>query len=396
MSRAAPAKTPSTIMPTYGRLDVAFVEGQGAWLTDSNGKRYLDALGGLAVAVLGHANPAVAKALTHQASTLTHTSNLYRIPLQEQLADRLAKISGMTNMFFGNSGAEANECAMKVARMYGHERGIESPAIIVTDGSFHGRTLATLTATGNRKVHAGFEPLVSGFVRVPFNDLDAVAQVAEHNRNLVALMVEPIQGEGGIQVPDDGYLKGLRKICDANGWLLILDEIQTGNGRTGTWFAYQHSGIKPDLVTIAKGLGNGVPIGVCLASGEAAKMLGPGNHGSTFGGNPLACAAGLAVIDEIESANLPARAAALGERMQAAFRQRLEARNNVKDIRGKGLMIGIELDSPCTDLVEKALEMGLLINVTVDKVVRLLPPLTITDEEADQIVDMVCQLIETA
>ncbi len=382
-------------MPTYGRLDVSFVEGEGSWLTDDQGKRYLDALGGLAVIVLGHANPAVAKAISEQSTSVLHTSNLYRIPKQEALASKLAEISGMDNMFFGNSGAEANECAIKIARLYGHNRGIDNPSVIVTDSSFHGRTLATLTATGNRKVQAGFEPLVNGFVRVPFNDVEAVRQVAEHDKNVVAVMVEPIQGEGGIQVPDDDYLNSLREICDANGWLLMLDEIQTANGRTGKYFAYQHAGILPDVVTIAKGLGNGVPIGVCLARGEAAKTLGPGNHGSTFGGNPFSCAVGLTVVNEIEKHNIAARAAEVGAAMLAKFEERLGGLNNVKEVRGKGLMIGIELDSPCADLVGKALDKGLLINVTVDKVIRLLPPLTITDEEADQIVDIVSELVES-
>ena len=383
------------IMPTYGRMDISFVKGQGAWLTDANGKRYLDALSGIAVVGLGHANEAVARAISEQAGTLLHTSNLYRIPNQEALADKLRQISGMDNMFFANSGAEANECAIKIARLYGHNKNIQNPGIIVADASFHGRTLATLTATGNRKVQAGFEPLVKGFIRVPFNDLDAVQQVAERRKEVVAVMVEPIQGEGGIQVPDDNYLKGLRELCDENNWLLILDEIQTGNARTGSYFAYQQYGVMPDVVTTAKGLGNGMPIGICLARGDAAGVLQPGNHGSTFGGNPLACSVGLTVIREIEDRNLAARSAELGERMRNRFRERLGHLNNVKDIRGKGLMIGIELDSPCADLTGKGLDKGILINVTVDKVIRLLPPLTITDEEADQICDMVSELVES-
>lgn len=383
------------IMPTYGRMDISFVKGQGAWLTDANGKRYLDALSGIAVVGLGHANEAVARAISEQAATLLHTSNLYRIPNQEALADKLRQISGMDNMFFANSGAEANECAIKIARLYGHNKNIQNPGIIVADASFHGRTLATLTATGNRKVQAGFEPLVKGFIRVPFNDLDAVQQVAERRKEVVAVMVEPIQGEGGIQVPDENYLKGLRELCDANNWLLILDEIQTGNARTGSYFAYQQYGVMPDVVTTAKGLGNGMPIGICLARGDAAGVLQPGNHGSTFGGNPLACSVGLTVIREIEDRNLAARSAELGERMRNRFRERLGHLNNVKDIRGKGLMIGIELDSPCADLTGRGLDKGILINVTVDKVIRLLPPLTITDEEADQICDMVSELVES-
>ncbi len=383
------------IMPTYGRLDVAFVKGEGCWVTDENGKRYLDALGGIAVNVLGHAHPAVAKTISEQAATLVHTSNLYRIPAQEALAKKLAQVSGMTNMFFGNSGAEANECAIKIARMYGHKRNVENPCVIVAEAAFHGRTLATLTATGNRKVQAGFEPLVKGFVRVPFNDVDAIKRVAEQNKEIVAVMVEPIQGEGGIHIPDDDYLKKLRDLCDTNEWLLILDEIQTGNGRTGTFFYYQQTGILPDVVTLAKGLGNGVPIGVCLASGPAANVLGAGNHGSTFGGNPFCCAVGLTVVNEIIEKNLAARATELGERMMNRFRERLGHLNNVKAIRGKGLMIGIELDSPCGDLVGKALEKGLLINVTAERVIRLLPPLTISDAEADQMCDMVSELVES-
>jgi acetylornithine aminotransferase len=385
---------PDAIMPTYGRQDISFVKGDGAWLTDTNGNRYLDALAGIAVVGLGHANPEVTKTISEQSNTLLHTSNLYRVPKQEELAEKLQRVSGMDNMFFGNSGAEANECAIKIARLYGNKKEIETPTIIVADSSFHGRTLATLTATGNRKVHAGFEPLVKGFVRVPYDDVAAVRQIAEHNKEVVAVMVEPIQGEGGIQVPDQNYLASLREVCDENNWLLILDEIQTGNGRTGQYFCYQSSGIKPDVVTLAKGLGNGIPIGVCLARGKAATVLGPGNHGSTFGGNPLSCAVAITVVDQIEKLGLARRAGELGDRMMGAFRQRLGDLNSVKDIRGMGLMIGIELNSPCGDLVAKALEKGILINVAADKVIRLLPPLTITDEEAEQICDIVCELVE--
>jgi len=383
------------IMPTYGRQDVAFVKGEGSWLEDAEGNRYLDALGGLAVIVLGHANKAVAQTLSEQSATLLHTSNLYRIPKQEQLADELKRLSGMDNMFFGNSGAEANECAIKIARLYGHNKGVEDPTIIVADSSFHGRTLATLTATGNRKVQAGFEPLVKGFIRVPFNDIDSVNEIAEQKNSVVAIMVEPIQGEGGIQVPDDDYLKRLRHVCDANDWLLILDEIQCAIGRTGTFFCYEQSGICPDIVTIAKGLANGVPIGVCLASGKASEVMQPGTHGSTFGGNPLSCATALTVINEIEANHLTERAADLGDRILNGFTERLDGLNNVTEIRGKGLMIGIELDLPCGELVAKAFDKGLLINVTAERVVRLLPHLTTSDEEADQIVDIVSGLIES-
>ena len=384
------------IMHTYGRLDVAFEKGEGAWLVDDRGNRYLDALSGLAVTTLGHAHPAVTKTISNQAGNLLHTSNLYRIPAQERLAAKLAEVSGMDNMFFANSGAEANECAIKIARLYGKKKGIDNPTIIVTEASFHGRTMATLSATGSRKVQAGFEPLVNGFARAPYNDIEAIRKIGKNSNDIVAVMLEPIEGEGGIQVPDENYLKELRQICDENEWFLVLDEVQTGNGRTGTYFAYQQAGILPDVVTTAKGLGNGVPIGVCLAHGKAAEVLQPGNHGSTFGGNPLACSVGCTVIDEIVGQDLAGRAAALGERMMGKFRERLGGLNNVKDIRGKGLMIGIELDSPCTDLVGKALERGLLINVTVDKVIRLLPPLIISDEEADRICDIVCELVEGA
>lgn len=385
---------PDAIMPTYGRQDISFVKGEGAWLTDTKGKRYLDALAGIAVVGLGHANPEVAQTINEQSTTLLHTSNLYRVPKQEELAEKLQRVSGMDNMFFGNSGAEANECAIKIARLYGNKKNIENPTIIVTDSAFHGRTLATLTATGNRKVHAGFEPLVQGFARVPYDDIDAVRRIAGHNKSVVAVMVEPIQGEGGIKVPNQNYLASLREICNENDWLLILDEIQTGNGRTGEYFCYQLSGIKPDVVTLAKGLGNGIPIGVCLASGKAAEVLAPGNHGSTFGGNPLSCAVGITVIDQIEKLGLAKRAGELGDRMMGQFRERLGHLNSVKDIRGMGLMIGIELSSPCGDLVGKALEKGILINVAADSVIRLLPPLTITDEEAEQICDIVCELVE--
>ena len=382
------------VMPTYGRQDVSFVKGEGAWLIDDKGNRYLDALAGIGVVALGHANPEVARTIAEQSSTLIHTSNLYRIPKQEELAKVLAEISGMDNMFFGNSGAEANECAIKIARLHGKQNGNDSPTIIVTDASFHGRTLATLTATGSRKVQAGFEPLVNGFVRVPYNDAEAIRQIASHCSNIVAIMVEPIQGEGGIQIPDDNYLGELREICDENGWFLILDEVQTGNARTGTYFNYQQSGILPDIVTTAKGMGNGMPIGVCMARGKAAEVFQPGNHGSTFGGNPLACAVALTVVNEIKTKNLADRVAQVGERMLSTFRTRLGGLNIVKDVRGKGLMIGVELDVNCTELVAKAMDKGLLINVTIDKVVRLLPPLIITDEEADEICDIICSLIE--
>jgi acetylornithine/N-succinyldiaminopimelate aminotransferase len=383
-----------SLMKTYGRMDVAFTKGEGAWLIDEDGNRYLDALAGLGVTALGHSDAEVTKTISEQASQLMHTSNIYRIPAQEQLADLLASITGMDNMFFGNSGAEANECAIKISRLHGTQNGISQPTIIVADASFHGRTMATLTASGSRKVHAGFEPLVNGFVRAPFNDVEAIENIAKNNSSIVAVMVEPIQGEGGIQIPDAGYLQALRKICDDNNWFLILDEVQTGNGRTGTYFNYQQSGIVPDLLTTAKGLANGIPIGVCLAKGKAAKVFVPGNHGSTFGGNPFACSVALTVVKQIQERKLPERAAELGKRIQDRFRTKLAGLNCVKDIRGTGLMIGVELDAPCPELTAKAKDKGLLINVTSGNVIRLLPPLVISDEEADQIVDIVCELIE--
>jgi acetylornithine aminotransferase len=385
----------SSIMNTYGRMDVVFDSGEGAWLVDDKGKRYLDALSGIAVCGLGHANPAVADTIARQAASLIHTSNLYRIKAQEALADKLAGISGMDNVFVANSGAEANECAIKISRLHGRQKGIDSPTIIVTDAAFHGRTMATLTASGSRKVHAGFEPLMNGFVRAPYNDVEAIRNIAKNNSSVVAIFVEPVQGEGGIQVPDSAYLAQLRKICDANDWFLVLDEVQTGNARTGKYFAYQHTDVMPDIVTTAKGLGNGIPIGVCLARGKAASVFTPGNHGSTFGGNPLACSVALTVIEQIEQLGLAERAAVLGERMLEQFRARLSGLKCVKDIRGAGLMSGIELDAPCGELTHKALEQGLLINVTGDRVIRLLPPLIISDAEADQIVDMVCSLVES-
>ena len=383
----------SHVMNTYARLPVAFERGEGAWLWDTHGKRYLDALAGVAVCGLGHAHPRHTAALREQVGKLIHTSNLYEITLQEKLADRLTAISGMESIFFCNSGCEANEAAIKLARLYGHKKGIEAPAIIVMEKAFHGRTIATLTATGSRKAQAGFEPLLSGFVRVPFDDLEAVSRVAANNRNVVGVLVELIQGEGGVNVCGADYLKGLRDICDQNQWLLMLDEVQSGTGRTGTWFAFQHSGVKPDVVTLAKGLGNGVPIGVCLAAGVAATLFKPGSHGSTFGGNPLACAAGLETLAIIEEEGLMRNAVEIGEFLREQLRQRLGSKPGVKEVRGAGLMIGIELTSPCGELVRRALDVGLLINVTADTVVRLLPPLIYTREEAQHVVDKLVPLI---
>ncbi|RMG58735.1 MAG: aspartate aminotransferase family protein [Gammaproteobacteria bacterium] len=382
------------LMNTYRRLPVAFRRGEGAWLEAADGRRYLDALSGIAVCSLGHAHPAVREAVCRQAGEVVHVSNLYRIPQQEELGTSLCAASGMERVFFANSGAEANEAAIKLARLYGHNQGIEEPAIVVMEGSFHGRTMATLTATGNRKVRAGFEPLLRGFVRAPFGDLEAVRTIAANNRNVVAILVEPVQGEGGVRVPEPAYLNGLREICDDQGWLLMLDEIQTGMGRTGQMFAFQHhEDLQPDVMTLAKALGNGVPIGACLARGLAAEVLMPGSHGSTFGGNPLACAAGLAVLQTLQQEQLVQRAAELGARMLDGFREALDDVEGVRDIRGLGLMLGIELERPCGELVARALEEGLLINVTADSVVRLLPPLVISDEEAEQIVGKTSALI---
>ena len=381
------------LMPTYARLPVAFERGEGVWLWDSDGKRYLDALSGIGVCNLGHAHPAVAEAICDQASRLIHTSNLYRIPLQEHLAQRLCDLSGMQRAFFANSGAEANEAAIKLARRYGHQRGIDTPTLIVCEGSFHGRTLATLTATANRKAQAGFEPLVHGFVRVPFDDLTAVENAAETHRDIVAVLVEPIQGEGGVRLPSPGYLDGLRELCNRHGWLLILDEVQTGLGRTGAWFAHQHENLLPDVLTLAKALGNGLPIGACLARGPAAEILGPGSHGSTFGGNPLVCRGALAVLDTMERQQIPAHAARMGEDLLQRLRTGLGDHPGICDIRGRGLMIAIELERPCASLVQQALEVGLLINVTAERVVRLLPPLIIDDDEIAHLSDTLIPLI---
>lgn len=383
----------NALMNTYGTRALTFVRGEGSWLFDAAGKRYLDAISGIAVCGLGHAHPAVAATLAQQAATLVHTSNLYNIPQQEKLGETLCRLSGMDKVFFGNSGAEANECAIKLARLYGHKREIENPVIIVMESSFHGRTLATLTATGNRKVQAGFEPLVQGFVRAPYGDVEAVKTIAANNANVVAILVEPVQGEGGVNIPADNYLNELRAICDQHQWLLMLDEVQTGNGRTGKYFAYQHNGILPDVVTTAKGLGNGFPIGACLARGTAAELFQPGNHGSTYGGSPLACATAQAVVDTLVQQKLVERAAVLGEKLLADFRAALAGCEQVAAIRGKGLMLGIELKKDCPELVAKAAEKGLLINVTAGKVIRLLPPLVMTDDEAALLVSTLSALV---
>ncbi len=382
-----------SLMQTYNRLPITFAHGNGAWLTDTEGKRYLDALSGIAVCGLGHAHPAVTEALREQVGKLLHTSNLYHISAQNELGDMLTQMSGMERVFFGNSGAEANEAAIKLARLHGRQKGIDKPAIVVMERSFHGRTLATLSATGSRKAQAGFEPLVQGFVRVPYNDIAAIQSVAENRQDIVAVLVEPVQGEGGINIPDDGYLAGIREICDTNDWLMMLDEIQSGMGRTGQYFAFQHTNIQPDVITLAKSLGNGVPIGACLARGGAADLFAPGNHGSTFGGNPLVCQAALVVCKTLVQERLEERAAQLGERILSGLQQNLRDTGGVRGIRGKGLMLAVELDRPCGELVNEALADGLLINVTAERVVRLLPPLVMSDMEADQLVVQLSKLI---
>ncbi|WP_019602036.1 acetylornithine transaminase [Teredinibacter turnerae] len=382
----------SALMNTYGERTTTLVKGDGAYLWDSEGNRFLDALSGIAVCGLGYNHPAVTRAIAEQAEKLIHCSNLYLIEPQQALGQMLVDTSGMEKVFFSNSGAEANEAALKIARKFGQQKGISHPHVITADRSFHGRTMATLSATGNTKVKQGFEPLVEGFSHVPYNDVDAIKAAA--TTSTVAIMVEPVQGEGGVNVPAPDYLNALRELCDSNDWLLILDEIQTGNGRTGRFFAYQHNNILPDVVTTAKGLGNGVPIGACLARGKAAEILQPGNHGSTFGGNPLVCNAGLAATKTLLEQDLMARAAALGEMMLTQFRETLSDVACVVDIRGKGLMIGIELDQPCGDLVAQAKQKGVLINVTAGNTIRLLPPLIISDEQARTIVDTVVDLIK--
>lgn len=372
----------SALMATYAPLPVTFSHGRGAYLYDTHDTRYLDGLSGIAVTNLGHAHPAVTEAIREQAGRLLHTSNYYHIEAQERLADTLTRVTGMERAFFCNSGAEANEAAIKLARLYGHQRDIEQPEIIVLEDAFHGRTLATLSATGNRRIQAGFEPLVAGFVRAPRNDMEAVHNIARNNPNVVAVLLEPIQGEGGIRPLDSDYLHALRQFCSEQGWLLMFDEVQSGNGRTGHFFAYQGLNLLPDVVTTAKGLGNGVPIGACLAQGPAAGVFAAGHHGSTYGGNPLACAAAQAVVDTLENENLYQKATHLGDRVCAALRA--EAGDDaIVDLRGRGLMLGIELARPCADIMQRALDAQILLNVTAGNTVRLLPPLIMSDEQAD-------------
>lgn len=381
------------LMKTYAPLNITFEHGEGAYLWDTNGQKYLDALCGIAVCGLGHAHPAITKAISEQAGKLLHTSNLYQIDKQQHLADQLCEVSGLSRVFFSNSGAEANEAAIKIARLFGNKNNVKNPSIIVMDNSFHGRTMATLSASGNRKVQAGFEPLVQGFIRAPYNNVDAIKNIAENNNNVVAILVEPIQGEGGINIPDSDYLNQLREICDQQNWLLMLDEIQTGMCRTGEWFAFQHNKIQPDVMTLAKALGNGVPIGACLANEKAGEVFQPGNHGSTFGGNPLMCATASTVIDTIKAENIQNNTIRMGDYMLNAFKDRLGQLDGVSDIRGIGLMIGIELDNDCPELVKIALENKLLINVTAGSVIRLLPPLIIDQQQADTIVNTVSELV---
>lgn len=383
----------SHIMNTYGRQPVAFERGEGVFLFDKQDDKYLDAISGIAVNALGHGHPAFVKAIQEQAAKLIHTSNLYGIELQEQLANALCEATGMQHVFFSNSGAEANEAAIKIARKYGNDRGIENPTIIVMEKSFHGRTMATISATGNNKVQEGFAPLLSGFIRVPYNDVSAIKNLAEKHSNIVAILVEPVQGEGGVHIPADDYLNELRAICNQQNWLLMLDEVQTGNGRTGEFFAFQHNNITPDVVATAKGLGNGLPIGACLVAGKADSILGPGNHGSTFGGNPLCCAGALSVVNTIKSEKLCDNTTNMGEYLVEQFKNQLADNQHIVNIRGKGLMIGIELDQDCPELVNQLREQGVLINVTAGSVIRLLPPLTINKSECDLLISTLCKAI---
>jgi acetylornithine aminotransferase len=384
------------LMNTYMRQPVTFAKGEGVWLWDDKGEKYLDALAGVAVNGLGHAHPKLVKAISEQAAKLIHVSNIYQVAEQSALADKVCEISGMDKVFFCNYGCEAREAAIKLARLNGNNKGIENPEIIVMEQSFHGRTMATLSATGNYKVQAGFEPLVSGFIRVPYDDVEAVKHVAEHHPNIVAILVEPVQGEGGINIPKEAsaYLEALRQIADVHGWLLMVDEVQTGIGRTGTWFAFQHTNIKPDVMTLAKGLGSGVPIGACVASGKAADVFTYGKHGSTFGGNPLATAAGLATLNIIEEEGIRENAEKIGNMIRDGFAAEFKDTAGVVTVRNAGLMIGIELDRPCGDLVKMALADKLLINVTADKVVRLLPPLVMNEAEANELVSRLSALIK--
>lgn len=383
----------SSLIPTYARKDISFVKGHGAWLWDDNNDKYLDALSGIAVCGLGHAHQGLADTIARQAASLLHTSNLYRIPQQEQLGDKLCAITDMDKVFFANSGAEANEAAIKLARLHGHANKISSPAIIVFNNSFHGRTMATLSATGNAAAHQGYDPLVPGFIHAPYDDLHAVEQLCQQHPNISAIFAEPVQGEGGIRVPSANFIPGLRALCDQYNLLLMLDEVQSGNARTGQWFAFQHSAITPDVLTTAKGLGNGMPIGACLVKHKARELFAPGAHGSTFGGNPLACAVALEVLNRIEQDALLPHVQQLGDYLLTQFQQALSGHSLVKEVRGLGLMIGIELKQPCPQLVDQALAKKLLLNVTAGSVIRLLPPLIINQDQADLIITTVCDCI---
>ncbi len=384
----------NSLIPTYARKDISFVKGHGAWLWDDNNEKYLDALSGIAVCGLGHAHPGLADTIARQAASLLHTSNLYRIPQQEQLGDKLCAITAMDKVFFANSGAEANEAAIKLARLHGHANNSNSPAIIVFHNSFHGRTMATLSATGNSAAHKGYDPLVPGFIHAPYDDLEAVEQLCQQHPDISAIFAEPVQGEGGIRVPSADFIPGLRALCDKYNLLLMLDEVQSGNARTGQWFAFQHSAITPDVLTTAKGLGNGMPIGACLVQHKARELFAPGAHGSTFGGNPLACAVALEVINRIEQDALLPHVQQLGDYLLSQFKQALSGHHLVKEVRGLGLMLGIELKQPCPELVDRALAKKLLLNVTAGSVIRLLPPLIINQDQADRIIATVCACIQ--
>ena len=391
--KALSASPEPHVMKTYGRLPIALSHGRGCWVWDTDGRRYLDGLGGIAVNTLGHAHPRLVPALQEQIGKLIHTSNYYLVPLQEQLAAKLVQLSGLTNVFFCSTGLEANEAAIKIARKYGHDKGIDRPEIVVYEKAFHGRSIATLSATGNPKVQAGFGPLVEGFVRVPLNDVAAVEQVARTRPNVVAVFLEVIQGEGGINPARVDYLKALRSVCDRHGWLLMLDEVQCGMGRTGKWFAHQWAGIVPDVMPLAKGLGSGVPVGAVVCGPKAAHVLGPGNHGTTFGGNPLAMRAGVETLKIMEEDGLLANAASVGAALKGGLERDLHGVDGVVEVRGQGLMLGIELDRPCGELLGRAAEAGLMISVTAERVVRLVPPLILSHDEAAQMVAILCPLI---
>ena len=391
---STPTRSMPHVLNTYGRLPIALSHGKGCWLWDTEGRKYLDGLGGIAVNTLGHAHPKLVPALQDQVARLIHTSNYYEVPLQEQLAAKLCEISGLSEAFFCNSGLEANEAALKIARKYGHDKGIDSPEIIVYERAFHGRSIATLSATGNPKVQAGFGPLVPGFVRVPLNDLVAVHEVARTRPNVTAVFLETIQGEGGVNPSRWEYLQGLRQVCDQQGWLLMLDEVQCGIGRTGKWFAHQWAGIQPDVMPLAKGLGSGVPVGAVVCGPRAVGVLGPGNHGTTFGGNPLAMRAGVETLRIMEEDGVMANVAAVGAALRAGLERDLAGVPGVVEIRGAGLMIGIELARPCGALLARAASAGLMISVTADSVIRLVPPLILSHNEAAQIVSILCPLVE--